>query len=331
MAEGPEFLRIEGFLRAAGADPRDPCVRVPPGDDATVIAPSAGEALVISSDLCVEGVHFRRAWLDWESVGYRAAAAALSDLAAMAARPIGILVSLALPPELDSGVSDALAAGIGACLRRHDASLLGGDLSASPGPVLLDVVAIGSAARPIGRSGARPGDELWVTGTLGGAGVATAGWERGLEPDPRARAAFERPHPRLSEATALAERAVIHAIIDLSDGLASDAAHLAAASGVRLEIELAALPLHDILLEYADRETAVRLAIGGGEDYELLIAAPPGLRSVAAGLGGELGCGLSRVGRVVPGEHVAWLEESGREVRIEVPGWNHFRPRERDG
>ncbi|MFO7587294.1 MAG: thiamine-phosphate kinase [Gemmatimonadota bacterium] len=324
LGAGAEFRRIESLLASAGAPVGD-AVIVGPGDDAAVIATPAGERLVLSCDLSIEGVHFRREWLSWEAIGWRAAASALSDLAAMGARPLGALLALAIAPELDAAVSDALARGVGDCLRRFGAPLLGGDLARSPGPAFLDVVVAGAAARPIRRGGAGAGDELWVTGRLGGAAAAAAALGAGLEPDPRALRSFERPSPRLPEIAWLAPRAEITAAIDLSDGLAGDAGHVAAASGARVVLDVDAIPLHPVLEEWPDREAAVRLAVSGGEDYELLLAAAPGaIEAVAAAFASRLGIPLTRLGRVEDGEGVAWVDGKGAPVRSPFRGFDHF-------
>lgn len=308
---------------AGAADP--PELRVGPGDDAAVLELEAGEKVVLSSDMALEEVHFRRAWLRWETVGWRATAAALSDLAAMAARPLGVLLDVAVPPELDRRVPEEIGGGVAACLEEHGGALLGGDLTRSPGPVVLDVAAVGAARRPVGRGGARPGDELWVTGSLGGAAAAARDWSRGLEPDPRARRAFERPRPRIGEGRWLADEADARALIDLSDGLAGDARHLAAASGVRLEISLPAVPLSPVLAEYADREAALLRALGGGEDFELLAAVPPGaLEGRAGAFGRRFDTSPVRIGRVTEGEGVAWLDGEGREADGIGGGFDHL-------
>jgi len=337
LAPGPEFDRIRRLVRAVGAAAPAPSGGAGPGDDAAVIEPPAGEKLVASSDLSIESVHFERAWLRWETVGRRAVSAALSDLAAMAAGPLGILLSVALPPELDVEVLDELAAGVGEALAGAGAPLLGGDLSGSPGPVVLDVVALGSAPAPIGRDGAGPGDEVWVTGELGGAAAAVQAWMRSLEPDPRARRAFERPHARLTEARWLAGHARPSALIDLSDGLAGDAAHLAAASGVRIEIDAASVPLAPPLEEFSDRGSALRLAATGGEDYELLLAAPAGtMGPAAAAFEREHGVPITRIGRVAEGSGVGW-EGPGSEAMSGASeggpprGFDHFSHRGGEG
>lgn len=325
LRSGPEFDRVRRLLAAAGAGPDDPAVLRGPGDDGLVLDPPEGERIVLSVDQSVEEVHFRRAWLGWETVGYRAVAAAMSDLAGMAARPLGVLVSLALPPELDAGILDELGGGIGACLREHGGTLLGGDLSRSPGPVVLDVVVVGAAADPVPRDGGRPGDELWVTGRLGGAAAAALDWSRAREPDPRARRAFCRPPVRIEEARWLHGRVGLSALLDLSDGLAGDAAQLAAASGLRAEIRLPDVPMAEVLEGFRDREVALRRALGGGEDYELLLAVGAGeMEPLRAEFERTFGVALTRVGRLVEGRGLAWLDAENRERPSGVRGHDHF-------
>lgn len=299
---------------------------VPLGDDAAALSmPSAGR-LVLSSDACVEDIHFRRAWATWETVGYRAVAVALSDLAAMAAEPLGVLVTLALPPELGEPVATSIGKGIGECLGDHGGELLGGDVVGSPGPVMVDVMAVGHSVAPVTRAGARPGDELWLTGHVGAAAAAVADFQRGLEPAPEARRAFERPTPRLKEAQWLVEHASLHALIDVSDGLARDARHLAVASGVGAAIELAAIPTAPSLHGFAESDAALHLKLSGGEDYELLIAAGPGvLGGLAAPFAAAFGLPLSRIGEAVPVERgVRWLSPDGTAHDLDGWGFDHF-------
>ena len=188
---------------------------------------------VISTDLSVEDVHFRRGWLTDEEIGYRAASAALSDLAAMAARPVGVLVSMAAPRGAAVDVA-AAQAGVRAAAEAVGARVIGGDLSRSPGPLFIDVVVLGRQRRPVSRAGARAGDELWVSGTLGAGAAALTVWEDGGVPPEPLRRRFVRPEPRVALALALAEAGIPVAMMDVSDGLAGDAGHLAAASGVRI-------------------------------------------------------------------------------------------------
>ncbi|MFQ5530049.1 MAG: thiamine-phosphate kinase [Gemmatimonadota bacterium] len=329
MRTDGEFERIRAMLSVAvDLGPSDQVV-IGPGDDAAVVRPAAGESIVLSTDLSIEGVHFRRDWLTWELIGYRAAGAALSDLAAMAARPIGVLVSLALPPELDTPVYEQITSGLTACLGPAGAVLLGGDTSRSPGPAMIDIVAVGGALTAVGRAGAGPGDEIWVTGRLGAAAAALFALRAGLEPDPGDRRKFERPEPRWREAIWLTDRNAMKAAIDLSDGLAGDVAHLAEASGVRVDLCVDRLPLATSLEAWSDDSVSLSIAAGGGEDYELLFAAPAG---VVADLRGDFrsafGLDLTRIGGVTEGAGVSWVDRAGGAVAPPASaGFDHFTDR----
>ena len=320
LGSGEEFDRIRGFL--ADAPALHPEVLLGPGDDAAVLAPD----LVISADLSVEGIHFRLDWLSAREAGARATIAALSDLAAMGAEPIGVLVSVASAGRVPA--TEAME-GVKAVLESTGASLLGGDLTRSPGPLLLDVVAVGRTSAPLLRSGARAGDELWVTGVLGGAAAAVALWSGGLAPPDSLRLAFAAPRARIAEARWLLDRFPVRAGLDLSDGLAGDAGHLAAASEVGVVLEEGMIPMHPELLgeRLPPGHTPLELAIHGGEDYELLLAVEPG------GIGPEgveefgecFDLRLSRVGRVTEGAGVGMAPaDGGPVVRLPRGGYDHF-------
>lgn len=326
MTPPGEFERIGDMLEVAAHLPAPGELVLGPGDDAAVLRPAAGESVTLSVDLSIEGVHFRREWLTWEAIGYRATAAALSDLAAMAARPLGALVSVALPIELETPTYAQLAAGITEALRVADGVLLGGDTSRSPGPAVLDVTAVGAVGSPITRSGAAPGHQVWVTGRLGGAAAAVLALRAAMEPAPAARRRFERPVPRWREARWLAERGVLTAMIDLSDGLAGDARHIARASEVGLRLRIDRIPLDEALEGWADTGVARRIAAGGGEDYELLFTAPPGrIDRVCDAFKREFALELTRVGEVTDGSGVAWIDRAGAPVDPPAPaGFDHF-------
>jgi thiamine-monophosphate kinase len=299
---------------------------VPPGDDAAAFLVPEGSRLVVSTDASVEGIHFRREWLTWEIVGYRAAAAALSDLAAMAAEPIGLTLSVALPPELDANAASSIGRGVGEALRYTGGEILGGDLVASPGPVVLDVTVLGHTPRPVTRSGADVGEEVWITGSLGGSAAAVADLQAGLEPTPEARAAFERPRPRVAEALWLAEHVHPTAQIDVSDGLGRDGRHLAMSSSVRLDVALEDVPAHPSLESYLESEAGVRLLLAGGEDYELLFTAPVGrVEPLQAEFATRFGIDLTRIGSTSEGSglRVSRAVEEGAEP--DVDGYDHFR------
>ncbi len=323
LGEGVEFDLIRRIL--AAAPPADPVsVLVGPGDDCAVIR--AG-TLAISTDASVEGVHFRREWLGPREIGWRAAAAGLSDLAAVAARPLGLLVSLAAPPDDVPEFAAAVMEGVVECAHDNGTTLLGGDVTASPASMFLDVVVLGQAPEPVLRAGARPGDEVWVTGRLGAAAAAVVAWRRGEKPTEEARNAFARPRPRIREALRLKHEGVLTAMLDLSDGLAGDAAHLAAASGVGIVLELDRVPIAQAVRAVvgADDEAALRLALAGGEDYELCFAADAGSVSrVAQRFEEEFGLPLTRVGTVVEGAGVARREPDGSVRPLQVAGYRHF-------
>ncbi len=306
-----------------------PAVLVGPGDDAAVLASPEGGGVVLSTDMAVEGVHFRLDWITAREAGHRAAAAALSDLAAMAATPLGLLASVAAPGEGE--MAEDLMAGVTEAARAAGAPLLGGDLTRSPGPAVVDVIVVGWTAHPLLRTGARPGDRLWVTGRLGGAAAALRAWTEGGEPDPRARQAFVRPLPRIPQALWLQAHGGARAGLDLSDGLAGDAGHLAAASGVGVVLEADALRQ----IAFGGPETrdptpdpGLSEVLHGGEDYELLVALPPSFEgSGVEEFTERFDLSLSPVGWVVEGEGV-WLraEPGDAPKRLTRGGWDHFAP-----
>ncbi|MEQ8330523.1 MAG: thiamine-phosphate kinase [Longimicrobiales bacterium] len=314
LGPGREFDAIRGFLRGGRLPGR---VRIGPGDDGCVLE----GGWVLSTDLMVEDVHFRRVWLSDREIGYRAAAAALSDLAAMSASAVGLLVSVASPR---TGVDlQALQAGVQEAADAAGAAVLGGDLSRSPGPLFIDVAVVGTSHSPTLRNGALPGDEVWVTGSLGAAAAAVRVWESGEEPADSLRRAFARPPFRTREAGGLAEEERVHALIDLSDGLVGDVGHVAAGSGVRIVLEPPQVPLVPAAVSALGFEEARRLALHGGEDYELCFAAPPGVVNPGR-FEAHFGVTLTRVGRVEEGEGV-WLDDGdGEPVRAERGGFDHL-------
>ncbi|HEX8395614.1 MAG TPA: thiamine-phosphate kinase [Longimicrobium sp.] len=320
LGPGPEFDLIRGFLAGGSAVRAD--VRVGPGDDCAVVA---GDGIALSTDMSVEGIHFRRDWLSAEEIGWRAAAAALSDLAAVAARPVGILVSIAVPADEVATLAPALMSGCREAVEAVGGALLGGDLTRSPGPLVIDVTVVGEAPRPVLRSGARLGDEVWVTGLLGGAAAYVQAMLAGQAPRRGARERFARPRPRLREARWLADRVGPTAMIDLSDGLAGDAAHLAAASGLALLLVPELLPVHPAA-RTRSRPRTVHAALTGGEDYELCITAPAGaVAPHAEAFHAAFGLPLTCVGRTGGGDGVWWVDAEGHRTPVNAGGYQHFR------
>jgi thiamine-monophosphate kinase len=281
--------------------------------------------LVVSVDLSVEGVHFRRDWFSLEEAGYRATAGALSDLAAMAAEPLGVLLSMGLPRGEKDTVSQALQRGAREACRSQGVQILGGDLSGSPGPVILDVTVLGRADSPLLRRGCRPGDEVWMTGWVGGSGAAVhlLGEGRGLPETLRER--LIHPSPRIREIRWLQDRVTLTAGIDLSDGLAGDTGHLAAASEVKVILEAEKLLL-DPGMEDAIHDPAERLHFGlrGGEDYEVCFTAPPGeVHALTEVFREVFGVPLTRIGRVEAGNGVHLQDRDGLVSPL-FGGFDHF-------
>ncbi len=303
-----------------------------PGDDAAVVRARA--LCVVSVDTMVDGVHFRLrdGWATPGEVGRRALASALSDLAAMGAMPGEAYIALGLPEGLAEQQALALVRAAGALAASCGTTIAGGDVVAAPA-LSVSVTVVGWAEREeqlIGRDGARPGDLVGVTGELGAAGAALAvlgAREGGAHAIAGSEAVLERsraPLPRLREGQALAA-AGVRAMIDLSDGLASDAGHLGRASGAELRIELRRLPLAAGVLDVCAALAAdpFELAARGGEDYELCFCAPPARReAVESALAQAGGAGVTWIGEVLAGAGgVALVAGDGREVRL--AGFEH--------
>jgi thiamine-monophosphate kinase len=309
-----EFELIDLFTRELPL--RGPGVVVGVGDDAAALAPPRGELLVATADAVVEGVHFDRRFPP-RDVGWKALAVNLSDLAAMGARPLWALVALGVPRGTRPARMVAIARGLGACARRHRIAIAGGNVTRAE-ELSLTVTALGSA-RPgrLLRAGARAGDVVVVSGTVGDAAL-------GLAPGapPALVRRQRRPEPRLALGRALA--GIATAAIDVSDGLAQDLAHLCRASGVGARVSLPSLPLSP-----AYRRVARGLpdpwapALGGGEDYELCATVPPARVGAALRAARRTGTRLAMVGAIVPGRGVV-LEEGDGALHTPPHGHDHL-------
>ncbi|MHB1862102.1 MAG: thiamine-phosphate kinase [Gemmatimonadaceae bacterium] len=296
LGAGAEFDAIRQLLRRLGARSAGT------GDDAALLAVPPGQLLVASIDVTVENVHFRRPWLAPAEIGYRAATAALSDLAAMAARPLGMLTAFVIPESWRDAL-DALGDGIGEGAAAADTIVVGGNLSEGS-ELSITTTVLGHAAHPLPRAGVGANDTLYVTGRLGGSGAALAALLAGRPPAPAYRERFAHPMARIAEALWLAEAGAT-AAIDISDGLAADAGHLAAASKRRIDLDLAAIPVVDGVSPLD--------ALASGEEYELLVSAPGSLD--AAAFAARFGIPLTAIGRAVPGEpHGVLVNDGGRRV-----------------
>ncbi len=258
MGPGREFDTIRLLMERWG----DLAVDI--GDDAAVLPDVEHRHRVVSVDACVEGAHFLRPWVTSREIGVRAASAALSDLAAMGASAEALLVAFAVPDAWRAELGD-IADGIAQVVRTAGARIVGGNLTRAE-QFSITTTVIGSAKHPISRRGAVVGDVLVVTGRLGGPGDALRAWSQGEAPSAWARERFAAPMPRLAEGEALA-KAGAHAMLDISDGLVADARHMAAASGVRLQIQAPLLPVGEGI--------RAAEALVSGEEYELLASLSP--------------------------------------------------------
>jgi thiamine-monophosphate kinase len=255
-------------------------------------------------------VHFRRGWLTAHEIGYRAAAAALSDLAAMAARPVGMLVAVAIPDSWRPDLLD-ITDGIGEAAQLFAAPILGGNTTRG-GELSLTTTVLGSAYATLTRAGVRPGHRLYVTGRLGAAGAVVQALLANTEPNPRHREKFARPQPRIAEARWLAAMGAA-AAIDVSDGLVADLGHLAAASEVRIELDLDHIPVAE--------GVAPKDAAASGEEYELVVSAPEPLDLEA--FVAEFRIPLTPIAHAIAGDAGVEVRRKGRRV-ANPGGHDHF-------
>lgn len=290
------------------------------GDDCALVE-LGGTPVAITTDMAVEGTHFRFGWLTRYEVGWRAAAGALSDLAAVAGTPAGVMVSLGVPEEWPDEFTVELMDGVGDAAALTGARVWGGDLVKSERCVV-DVVCVGTGERGrrsaggfVRRSGAEVGDALWVTGRLGGPKLALDALYAGREPEVSARDRLARPIPRIEEARWLRDHGA-NAMIDVSDGLVADAGHLAAQSRVGVAIDADAVPAHPSVAS-----SAASASLISGEEYELLVALPASFDS-AGEFTSRFGLPLTRIGAVAAGEGVVVMRNG---AVVDLPaGYLHF-------
>lgn len=282
-------------------------VPVGPGDDMAVVM-CGSEELLITTDQALDGVHFSLARCGPEAAGRKAMARSLSDVAAMAAIPFGAVAAVALPKGFQQSDAEAMYRGLRSISEPFECPIVGGDVAVWDKPLAISVTIF---ARPTGpgpvlRSGAKPGDAICVTGSFGGAWAS----QRHLE--------FT---PRIGEARRLGERCELHAMIDVSDGLAADLGHLARASGVGAEILAANVPIHPDV-DARDEAGRLRAALGDGEDYELLFALPAEQAEQLV-RDQPLTVPIRRIGTVISGEALRLIGPDGRGEPLQVPGWEH--------
>ncbi|MFZ5861659.1 MAG: thiamine-phosphate kinase [Nitrospirota bacterium] len=313
-----------------------PQVRLGVGDDAAIVRPRPNTELLVTTDVLVEGVDFERGNTPFDRLGEKALAANLSDIAAMGGRPTVFFVSLSLPARASVREAEALYRGLGRCAKRYNVALGGGDMSSAPcWSVAVTVLGEVARGRALTRAGARAGDLLCVTGTLGDSGAGLALLQRrGRLPRGLVRSHARRlidrhqlPTARLIVGQQLAAHRLATAAIDLSDGLAADVRHLCEASNVGVEIDLPALPISTALRRYAETvgHDPIRFALGGGEDFELLVTIPPENLARAQRLAAD-DTPLTVIGRVTPARRgLVMIDGAGRRRPLSVAGYEHFR------
>jgi thiamine-monophosphate kinase len=316
-------FRLIDRIRERTAQGRDD-VRLGIGDDAALLAVPAGQELAVAIDTLVEGVHFPAGTAPAD-IGWKALAVNLSDLAAMGATPAWALLALTLPRP-DAAFVDGLADGFAQLARPHRLALVGGDTTR--GPLTLSVAVHGFVppGQALTRAGARAGDAVLVTGTLGDAAAGLQCLQAQMDVQASLRDALvdrlNRPVPRLAAGLALRGRA--SACLDVSDGLLADLGHLCVASGVGAEIDAALLPRSSALLGLFDEIAARDFALAGGDDYELCFTVPAArVAEIQADLA-RLGCGATRIGRIVAGEGVRVRDADGSWLEPGRQGWDHF-------
>jgi len=294
------------------------------GDDCALLAPKPGTMLAVTTDMLLAGRHFF-ADADPEELGHKALAVNLSDLAAMGADPCWALLGIALPEPEEAWLA-AFARGLFALCDRFGVELIGGDTNR--GPLAIAITAIGEVPQGLAlrRAGARAGDDVWLSGATGEAGLALAHLQGRARLDGRALedclARLHRPEPRVELGGRL--RGVATAAIDVSDGVLADLAHISEASGALAEVSLASVPRAPALAACSDETLARTCMLAGGDDYELLFTAAADRRAEIDALSRELGLALTRIGRVVPGAAgVRLLDASGAAVPA-PRGWDHF-------
>jgi len=295
------------------------------GDDAALIQPAAGTVLAVSTDMLLEGRHFH-AGAEPRSLGHKALAVNLSDMAAMGARPRWATLALALP-QADETWLAAFSEGLYALAQRFGVDLIGGDTTRGPLAIAVTVIGELPAGRALLRSGARPEDDIWVSGELGGAALALAQLEGrvALAAEDAADAAkrLHAPEPRVVLGERLRELA--SSAIDVSDGFAGDLQHVLERSAVGARVRYASLPRAAAFAALADARLEAECVLSGGDDYELLFTAAPARRTELEALAAELGVGLARVGSIRAGAPLLELLDAAGRAMPPAHGFDHFR------
>jgi thiamine-monophosphate kinase len=311
---------IQQIRRSAGLGP---AVVAGIGDDCAVLRVPPGRELLVTTDFSIEKVHFRRDWHSPEWVGRRCLTRGLSDIAAMGGEPLAAFLSLAFAGDVPQKWVNRFLKGLLALADEFRVPLAGGDTAQSAGGIQADIVVVGSVPRgkAILRSGAKPGDLIYVTGSLGGSAAALARLE-GSQPAEQASARYSRhsylqaPRPRLAVGRSLRRRGLASAMIDVSDGLSTDLEHICQESGVGAEIEEGAIPL---AFASGKKRVALEFALYGGDDYELLFTSKAAIPARVAGVL------VTRIGRITRSSGMRMIGPDGKARALTAGGWEHFK------
>jgi thiamine-monophosphate kinase len=322
VAEKALIARIRGVARR-----KNPAIRTGIGDDCAVLRLLAKNGktadTLVTTDFTLEGIHFRRDWHSPESVGHRCLTRGLSDIAAMGGEPVAAFLSLALPRDLPQSWVGRFARSLITLADRYGVTLAGGDTAESPNGILADIIVVGTVPKDkaILRSGARPGDRIYVSGELGGSAAAVVEMrskpKRRLNPREYPRHFF--PEPRIELGRILREKGLASAMIDTSDGLSTDLAHICEESGVGAELHAESIPLAGV--GKPSRRVDLKLALHGGEDYELLFTAPRKTRIPSC----LTGVPITQIGHITRGTKIFLSNRRGVGYRLDPRGWEHFR------
>ncbi len=291
------------------------------GDDCAVLRIPRGDEALVTTDFSLENIHFRRAWHPPESVGHRCLTRGLSDIAAMGGEPLAAFLSLALPRSLPQDWVDGFFRGLLQLAAEFKVSLAGGDMAESPNGILADIIVLGSVpkGKAVLRSGARPGDGIYVTGELGASAAALKLLYGRKKLKPADFPHHFYPSPRVTAGRILRKDGMASAMIDISDGLSTDLGHVCEESGVGAEIEEAAIPVAKV--GKLARQVDLSLALHGGDDYELLFTASPGRRVPSR----IAGIAVRQIGHVTRGRKVFLRGRDGVKRELPTQGWEHFK------
>lgn len=302
------IARLRSLSRAASGAHRTIVTGI--GDDCAVLQPPPGEELLVTTDFSLEGVHFRREWHPPESVGHRCLTRGLSDIASMGGTPLACFLSLAMPKELPQAWVDRFMKGLLRLAGQHKVALAGGDTAQSPAGVLADIMVIGSVpkGKAVLRSGAKPGDKIYVTGILGAGGATVRRLYAGEKVRPVSVPHYFLSQPRINLGLQL--RHIASSMIDISDGLSTDLSHICEESAVGAVLYSTQVPIAD--------NATLDDALYGGDDYELLFTSPKHVPREIAGVA------ITEIGEVVRREGMWIQDQKARTRRLKAKGWEHF-------